>query len=315
MTAGKKTLHELGIEFSGLEVLVCNNQAVERDRGLDALNDEHLQRPLHTGYSFRPILAMGDELRNQRIVVRRYHALGVSSAVNADSRAAGRMKSGDLAGRRSEFLRMFRVDAALDSVTAHLDLLGKHVVHTLACRNQNLRLHKIDVGDHLSDGMLHLDARIHLDEVEAAVFVHQELDRPRGDVSDLTKSGDKFLADFFAKFGSHLQRRRLFQKLLMAPLDAALALPEADHVSVCIAEDLKLDVTRLLDELFHVEIAIAEGVGGFRLGGIEQVGQLALFTDHAHAAPATAGRRLHDHRITDLFGPFLSFFDILYDTF
>ncbi len=34
----------------------------------------------------------------------------------------------------------------------------------------------------------------------------------------------------------------------------------ASDVAVLIGQDLELDVARLLDELFHVEIAVAEGV-------------------------------------------------------
>ena len=35
--------------------------------------------------------------------------------------------------------------------------------------------HQVDIGDHLGDGMLDLDAGVHLDEIELAVLI-QELD-------------------------------------------------------------------------------------------------------------------------------------------
>ncbi len=54
-----------------------------------------------------------------------------------------------------------------------------------AGRDQDLRLHQVDVGRHLGDRMLHLDARVHLDEVQAAVFVHQELDGAGIHVADV----------------------------------------------------------------------------------------------------------------------------------
>ena len=38
------------------------------------------------------------------------------------------------------------------------------------------RFHQIDAGDGFRDRVLHLDARVHLDEVELAVLVHEELD-------------------------------------------------------------------------------------------------------------------------------------------
>ena len=45
----------------------------------------------------------------------------------------------------------------------------------------------------------------------------------------------------------------------MTALDRALALAQADHVAMLVGQNLKLDVPRLLDELLHVEIAVAEG--------------------------------------------------------
>ena len=55
-------------------------------------------------------------------------------------------------------------------------------------------LDEIDAGDHFGDGMLHLDAGIHLDEVEAAVLVHQELDGAGVVIADCAES----LAEYFA---------------------------------------------------------------------------------------------------------------------
>ena len=52
---------------------------------------------------------------------------------------------------------------------------------------QNLRLHQIDAGDHLRDRMLHLDARVHLDEVKTAVLIHQELDGAGIHIADFAR--------------------------------------------------------------------------------------------------------------------------------
>ena len=53
-----------------------------------------------------------------------------------------------------------------------------------ALGDADLRLDDVDAGDHLGDGVLDLDARIDLDEVElAGVGIHQELDRAGADDS------------------------------------------------------------------------------------------------------------------------------------
>ena len=58
--------------------------------------------------------------------------------------------------------------------------------------------------------------------------------------------------------------RRLLDELLVPPLDGALAVSELDYVSVGVREDLKFDVSGVLDLLFEVELPVPEA--GDRLG-------------------------------------------------
>ena len=94
-------------------------------------------------------------------------------------------------------------------------------------------------------------------------------------------------------------RGRFFHQLLMAALDAALALAQAHHVAVLVGQYLELDVARALDELLHVEIAVAKGRRCLRLRGVKEVRQLFFAADDSHAASAAAGRGFHDDRIAD----------------
>ena len=65
--------------------------------------------------------------------------------------------------------------------------------------------HQVDAGDHLGDRVLHLDARVDLDEVElAAVDVEQELDRPGAAVSTARHSAGRA-----RRFASRSARGRL----------------------------------------------------------------------------------------------------------
>src|SRR5258707_4350786 len=156
--------------------------------------------------------------------------------------------------------------------------------------------------------MLHLNTRVHFYEVEAAIFVHQELDSSGVDVADFRQRLLQLLANLGAHLLRHTRGWRLFQQFLVPPLDAAFALTQADQVSMRVAQHLKFNVARLLDKLFHVEIAVAKGRSSFGLRGIERALQFGLAADHAHAASASARRRLHDHRIADLRRPFARFF-------
>jgi hypothetical protein len=71
----------------------------------------------------------------------------------------------------------------------------------LARRNPQLRLHQVDACNHLGHTMLHLDARVHLDEVDLAVLIHQELDRPGVPVADVLQRALIVLPSSSRSFG------------------------------------------------------------------------------------------------------------------
>ena len=54
----------------------------------------------------------------------------------------------------------------------------------LACGNAELLTHEVEAGHELRDGVLDLEPRIQLDEVEGAVGPDEELERPRVPVAD-----------------------------------------------------------------------------------------------------------------------------------
>ena len=59
-------------------------------------------------------------------------------------------------------------------------------------------------------------------------------------------------------------------------------------------------MTRFLQILFEIDIAIAEGRLGFRLRGVHGDLEILLGQRHLHAAPTTSRRRLDDDRIADI---------------
>jgi hypothetical protein len=96
-------------------------------------------------------------------------------------------------------------------------------------------------------------------KVEGAVFVHQEFDGAGVGVADLLQRL-YLCAEFFAALGIHGGRRRFLEQLLVAALDGAFALAQMNHFAVLVAQHLKLDVPGMLDELFRVDVGIAEGL-------------------------------------------------------
>ena len=80
------------------------------------------------------------------------------------------MEMGDGARRRPEGMRVLRVDAAFDGVSVEADVLLAERQRR-AGGDPDLLDHQIEPGDHLGDGVLDLEAGVHLDEVELASLV------------------------------------------------------------------------------------------------------------------------------------------------
>ena len=65
----------------------------------------------------------------------------------------------------------------------------------------DLQLHQVEAGDQLGDRMLHLQPRVHFQEIEAAVLVHQELHRAGIVVAGGARGADGRFAHGLAHLG------------------------------------------------------------------------------------------------------------------
>src|SRR5437660_8013648 len=106
--------------------------------------------------------------------------------------------------------------------------------------------------------MLDLEARVHLHEEEAPVAARDELDRARAAIADGARRRDRRLAHARAHRLVDEGRGRFLEDFLMAALDGTLALEKMHVVAVRVAEDLELDVVRLLDEALQEHRVVAE---------------------------------------------------------
>src|SRR5439155_16666742 len=96
--------------------------------------------------------------------------------------------------------------------------------------------------------------------------------------------------------------RRFLDDVLVAALDRAFALAEVDDVAVRVAQELDLDVARLLDVFLEKDAVVAKARPGLVLGAAEAVAQFGIGPGNAHALAAAAGSGLDHHRIADLAG-------------
>ncbi len=133
--------------------------------------------------------------------------------------------------------------------------------------------HDVDPGHELADGVLDLQARVQLDEVEVAVGAEQELERARILVADRAAGTLDGRLHRRPRRLVERRRRRLLDQLLVPALDRALALAERRHAAVGVAEHLDLDVACRRDRLLEVELAVRERGLGLdargRVGGLE----------------------------------------------
>ena len=170
-------------------------------------------------------------------------------------------------------------------MTADLDLvLGKR--QRLAGGDPKLLFDEVHAGDELGGGMLYLQPGVHLEVVEAAVFV-EKLDGAGVGVVAALGDGHGCLAHLLDDVVGDTCGGRLFDELLVASLGRAIAGTEVDGIAVGVAEHLDLDVARLGEVALHVAL-VARSTQRFALGGCELVGGLIGVLDDLHAASATA---------------------------
>ena len=170
----------------------------------------------------------------------------------------------------------------------------------LARREQQLRLHDIDAGDFFGHRMLDLQARIRLDEREgrlalAASRIDEELEGAEAVVADFLRELHRRCGQAIAHLRRQRRARRDFDDLLVAPLDAAFALPQMAHRASAVADDLHLDVTRAWHQLLDIDVAVAERRARLGLAALVCFFELIEMMDDAHpAAAATCDRFDHD---------------------
>lgn len=152
-----------------------------------------------------------------------------------------------------------------------------------------LRLDNVHAGHLLGDGVLHLDARVDLDE-KVLVPADEELDGTSTAVADglgdLDGVGEEFVADLLVEVdgGGDLD------DLLIAPLHGAVTLVQVDDVDA-VGDDLHLHVTRLDQVALDEDVAGPEGRLRLGLGGHESLLELVHVVADAHALPSEAEAR------------------------
>ena len=302
---------EAGIEITGDELRMREQRCLERDVARDALDHERVERVAHLRDRVCTVGAMGDQLADHRVVEHRDLTALVDAGVNADAtcwwhpqrgkhRLLGRLECDEPARARQEAAQgILGVDAALDRPALAVDLFLREP-QRLACRHTDHLLDQIEPGDALGDRVLDLQPGVHLQEVEALVLADHELDGAGALIVHRPGERNGLFAHRLARRFADERRRRLFDHLLVASLDRALALPQVDAMAMRIAQHLNLDVARLLDELLDEHPVVTEAVAGFVAARGVALERLFFVERHAQPFAAAARRGLDHYRVADV---------------
>ncbi len=165
-----------------------------------------------------------------------------------------------------------------------------------------LPLDEIEAGDRLGDGMLDLQARVHLHEIECAARIEQEFDRAGADIADGLRRRDGGCAHARAAMPASTRRRR---RLLDRPSGGGAAPSSRARRDGrrCrgVGEDLDLDVARL-STIARSRISSPSpkaAVASERARAQARPATRSAVAHQPHARAAAPGRRLDHHRQAD----------------
>ena len=197
------------------------------------------------------------------------------------------------------------VEAELDGVAAEADVFlaeGKGI----AGGDGQLQRDEVEARHGFRDGVLDLQAGVHFEEGEGTAAVlrltHEKLDGAGVHVAGVLHEAQGGGCELFAEDVVDGGTGGLFDELLVAALDGAVAFAEVDCVAVAIGEDLHLDMAGVPDVALEEEAVVAEGSGGLAAGGFDGRGEVRGGLDEPHAEAATAATGLEHEGEADLAG-------------
>src|SRR5476651_1493207 len=202
----------------------------QRNGGLDAVHHQLVQGAAQAQQTFVAILGVDDQLARQAVVEGRDAVAGIDRGIEAHAQPAWGVELSDGAGRGAEGEGIFRIDAAFDGMALEHDvLLGE--AQRCAGGDADLLAHDIDAGDRLADRMLDLQAGIHFDEIEVAVFV-EEFNRAGAQIAQLFQGAGADAADLVALPGVEGGAACFLPHFLVAALQRAVALAQMHDMAM-----------------------------------------------------------------------------------
>ena len=287
---------EGGVERAVDQLRPLEQRPEQRDVHRDAVDVELGQRAPRPHGGLRDRAGGDDHLREQRVVAGADGEPGVAVGVDTYPAPARGLEPDERAGparHRAVGRDGLGVDPHLQRGAPRRGGGGEaEVGEGLAVDHPQTGLDQVEAGRLLGDGVLDLDARVHLEEGRLPVG-HEELDRRQPGVG--ADQARRRVVQGGTDVVGQRRRRRDLDELLTAPLRRAVAVAE-HHGAPTVAEHLDLDVSCVREQLLDVDGVVAERRAG--LGGAQAHRRLEgrRVGDRAHPPPASPGQRLDHHR-------------------
>src|SRR6056297_1014453 len=215
------------------------------------------QRLLQTGQCDGPVFARYHKFGDHRIVVNADPVAGLHAGIDARPGLLRKAQHDDVARAGQEALvRILGVDARFHRMPAAADLLLRER-QSFAGGHAQLPFDQVQARDALGHRVLHLQPRIHLEEIEA-LFVDQEFHGACTDVIDRLRRLDRGVQELLPDSGIQPGRRRFLDHLLVSSLAGAVALEKVHDISLSIAEHLRLDMPRMFNITLYNHALVAE---------------------------------------------------------
>ncbi|GAA3097038.1 hypothetical protein GCM10020254_47930 [Streptomyces goshikiensis] len=281
---GEVAVVEAGVEAGGGELRVPQGPYEEFAVGGQPVDPGFGEGPGEGADGLGAGRGVGDDLGEHGVVVDADGVPVGEAGVHADP-------AGDGEGAQDAGLRapvpggVLGVEAGLDGVPAWL---GRRRGQRRALGHTQLEGDEVEAEDGLGDGVFHLEAGVHLQEVRAAVGGDEEFDGAGAPVGDGAGGGRGGLVEALAQGVREAGRRGLLDDLLVAPLEGAVAGAERPDGAVGVGEDLHLDVAAALDVGLREDLPVAERGAGLGGRGLQLLLQRVEVAYDAHAAAAAA---------------------------
>ena len=263
------------------------------------------QRRLHLRNRRRPILRRHDHFRDHRVIERRHLRAAFHPRFDARIRRETRRRQPPRRGPET-LPRVFGINADLDRRAANCRALQLQ----FARRLPHHPLHQIDTRNLFGYPVLHLQPRVHFEEVELpGVGVVKELDCPRVGIVHGPAQPFGRAEQLRPHALGQVRRRGLLHHFLIPPLQRTIAFAEGDHLALAIAKNLHFDVPRPRHELLDEHAAVFEVGRAQPLHRLVSRGQLCSRETHLHPDAPAPRRALQHHRIADAESLRLGHFD------